>query len=91
MRLSAAENDKGYHPQAYLCTVYLDGQKLSNCITADEEKGECVCHIVGESGNCVLDENGELAIEIRQGIVKIGIPKNFDKELFKCYQNAQNR
>lgn len=44
MRLSMDENDQGYDPyRAIRATVYLDGVELKDCLTADEEAGECVC------------------------------------------------
>lgn len=43
MRLSVYPDDPGYHPLAAYCTVYLGGEIVTACVTADEELGECIC------------------------------------------------
>lgn len=44
MRLSVEKSDPGYDPRCFDANlhIYLDGVQLNNCITADEEKGECL-------------------------------------------------
>lgn len=44
MRMSADSTDVGYDPLAFTSSVFLGGVKLTNCVTADEEKGLCICH-----------------------------------------------
>lgn len=44
MRLSVDQDDPGFSPDAIRATVYLNGEKLNLCITADEERGECLCY-----------------------------------------------
>lgn len=42
MRVSVNKNDPGYFIGAQRCEVYLDGEFVESCLTADEEKGEVV-------------------------------------------------
>jgi hypothetical protein len=51
MRLSMDERDRAYNPyEAVRATVRLDGVELKDCITADEETGECVCFVTSYPG-----------------------------------------
>lgn len=44
MRVSVQNSDPGYFEGSYLCAVYLDGEKLDTCVTADEEEGIAICY-----------------------------------------------
>lgn len=44
MRMSTIKGDTGYSKAAVMYDVYLDGEKLHNCFTADEELGEAHCY-----------------------------------------------
>lgn len=44
MRVSVSKNDKGFVVDASNYEVFLNGEKLSNCFTADEELGEAHCY-----------------------------------------------
>ncbi len=39
MRVSINENDPGFVNDPRLFTVYFNGKRCTNCVTADEEKG----------------------------------------------------
>ena len=73
MRVSVRESDKGYTAKAFDCEVYLDGKKIQNCFTADEELGVAYCYKTDEQGEVVIDpETGNSLVEIeRHGDVKI--------------------
>lgn len=45
MRKSLLKNDPGYDPESYLYEVYLDGYRVKDCHTADEEKGIAIVYI----------------------------------------------
>lgn len=48
MRLSVHRNDSGYEEWskgAKQIEIFCDGEKLDNCHTADEEKGEALCYV----------------------------------------------
>ena len=48
MRLSIRQTDPGYSPKAFSAKVFLDGEELSKCFTADEELGEAHCYVLEE-------------------------------------------
>lgn len=59
MRSSANRHDVGfenYHPSH---RVYLDGELLHNCVTADEELGRAWCLKTDDDGKIVLNEAGD--------------------------------
>lgn len=64
MRLSADKNDPGYGPGYINAKVFLDGVELKDCVTADEEKGECLCFLPEAGGTMSTTE-------IRRGKVEI--------------------
>lgn len=39
MRISVRKDDPGYRPWAVRCSVLLDGERVGDCHTADEELG----------------------------------------------------
>lgn len=51
-------------------TVYLIGQKVKLCLTADDIAGEVVSIETDKNGR-VLAENGEVKRQTRYGLVKI--------------------
>lgn len=55
MRVSTIEGDSGYTVDAWAYVVYLDGVKLTDCFTADEEKGEAHCYCVDSDSGLVVD------------------------------------
>ncbi len=64
MRISVTNSDPGYFAGSYRCTAYLDGVKLDNCVTADEDEGLALCYDM--SGEVRLIElRGEVEINTR--------------------------
>lgn len=59
MRISAIKTDPGYNTEAGQTEILLDGIKLDNCYTADEELGEAGCYVKGSSGRHILDDSGK--------------------------------
>ena len=74
MRVSVIKNDPGYIEWAYGYEVHLDGVKLMNCFTADEEHGEAHCYKTDANGRPF--RNG--SIEILKGKVEIIKPKDIN-------------
>lgn len=56
MRLSAVLSDPGYRPDAR-AKVYLDGQEVRDCITADEELGVVTVHQRDNEGRLILNDD----------------------------------
>ena len=54
-------------------TVYLDGQKIPQCIAADEDAGTAVAYALGANGKAILDPANrfEPKIEHLRGQVRI--------------------
>lgn len=73
MRISADKNDPGYlahitNPNRVKVT--LDGEEVLYCITADDELGYILCHIVDDTGVAV-DKYGNPVFSERYGKVTI--------------------
>ena len=78
MRLSVRRNDPGYHPEAFGAEVYLDGQIIDDCITADEEKGEVFILKRNTLGEYIINAEGaNIAEERKTGKVQIIVPAGF--------------
>ena len=72
MRKSVRKNDPGYDLRAYKCQVFVDGQKVDDCFTADEEKGEAWVFDRDKSGHFIIDNYGERPREkCLKGVVRI--------------------
>lgn len=71
MRVSIREEDPGFVEDGQKYTVFLDGEKIQNCFTADEETGEVFVYDTDpESGELLIDfYNGDQLIK---GKVKRG-------------------
>lgn len=76
MRISVRKDDPGFHPLDSLCEVFLDGQRLRGCFTADEEAGEAHCYVEGDDGRPVLDPErpGQLMETVLNGKVTLVVP-----------------
>jgi hypothetical protein len=70
MRASVRKDDSSYNPQHTKLEVYLDGEPVRGCITADEEKGEIVVYAKDGKGHYVM-ESEKLKTETRTGKVEI--------------------
>lgn len=66
MRISVLPDDPGYavHPA---CDVYLDGVKIHNCYTADDERGE----VVVLDTDVAINDIGSLPTKVLRGAVRI--------------------
>ncbi len=79
MRVSFRESDPGYNAKAVGTEIYLDGEKIEQCFTADEELGIAYCYELNEEGLVMIDpKTGDRLKEIeRRGNVKIVVPLGF--------------
>ena len=68
MRISMDEKDSAYDPyKATNAKVYLDGEELKDCLTADEEAGECICFDL----DAVMPSSEKIPTIVRRGKVEI--------------------
>jgi len=72
VRISVRANDPGLRPDAIRARVFLDGALISDCFTADEEKGEAHCYARDASGKMIIDGDS-IREEVRRGKVRIEI------------------
>lgn len=71
MRISVTKSDPGYFEGAYRCTAYLDGVKIDNCLTADEEEGLALCYDMSDEGRQYARMSGEARLIEVRGQVEI--------------------
>lgn len=71
MRVSVVKGDPGYKNVTHNINVYLDGNKVDRCITADDQLGLVVVYVFRD-GKYVLNGD-EVATEIMTGDVRIEI------------------
>lgn len=83
MRLSMDPSDSGHHALAPMAkAVMLDGQRVRDVITADEEKGEILHAKRDEKGNLIVNRITEqFETEILTGKVQIVIPSNIREKI----------
>lgn len=75
MRISADRNDPSFNELYLKSKVMLDGVEIRNCITADDEAGECVCFVTDADGRLPPpDAKGNALTEVNRGVVKIMLP-----------------
>lgn len=86
MRKSVKRSDPDYDPQGHKYKVFLNGEKISGCHTADEEKGEAFVYLKDVYGNYVLDEYGTCLPLTKRLTGKVEIRLKNDKETNR--QNA---
>lgn len=55
MRVSADIEDRDYSHAAAFLQVFLDGDEVRMCITADDTRGEVLCYDVDEKGYIRFD------------------------------------
>ncbi len=72
MRVTVLDDDPGERiiPGRERITVYLDGEEVKRCQTADDVKGEVVDVMRDDKGR-ILVVNGEVQRRIRYGQVRI--------------------
>jgi hypothetical protein len=72
MRVSVHKDDCGYRTDACDFNVFLDGELLKSCFTADEELGEAHCYRLDATGNLMRNESGDaIQTEVRRGAVRL--------------------
>jgi len=73
MRKSVKKNDKGYDPYAGMhYEVWLNGLKVDDCFTADEESGEVWIYVKDNEGWFIIDlEKNEVKSKCLKGKVEI--------------------
>lgn len=72
MRVSALKGDPGYSPHSVGVNVFLDGEPISHCFTADDDQGLVVVADLDENGHYRIDLATEQVImRYRFGIVRI--------------------
>jgi hypothetical protein len=79
MRVSANENDPGYANFAMATangkkvSVFLDGEEIRSCVTADDELGFVVRMVLDDKGLCQIDpiETDQAWTERVTGVVEI--------------------
>lgn len=57
MRLSVRKTDPGYHKNASKYRPYLNGTKVKECFTADEDLGYIWVHKTDGNGKILLNES----------------------------------
>ncbi|MCP5017550.1 MAG: hypothetical protein GY938_20110 [Ketobacter sp.] len=79
MRISVRSTDPGYSANAVGTRVYLDGIRLTQCFTADDELGVVYCYELDKNGLIMIDpETGDSLKEIELcGNVEIVLPREF--------------
>jgi len=70
MRISTDKFDVGYVPDSAFYEVYLDGDYLKDCVTADDELGIAICHVRDYDGNLLI-EGDEIVQTVKYGDVSI--------------------
>lgn len=81
MKISASQNDPGYNPRVTPhCEVYLNGEKLYGCVSADSDRGTVECTKRDKDGHIVVLD-GEIVMETRRGNVCIFVPEEYQKFL----------
>ena len=76
MRVSTIKSDAGFSPSAHFCEVYLNGEILRGCHTADEELGVACCYEKDAGGHYIVDGDHCKTVEVR-GEVQIVVPIGF--------------
>jgi hypothetical protein len=76
MRISVDIGDAGHRFDTYGVRIFLDGQEVSHCVTADEEQGLVVRLKIGEDGRRVIcPDTLETERYEQRGVVRILMPK----------------
>ena len=80
MRISVDKHDPGYNPTVFGSEVFLNGEILNNCITADDEKGIAIVYETDNAGNHVLEDYSIKTKELC-GKISIVLPLGFRSSL----------
>lgn len=72
MRVSVDKDDAGFVKDSYNYQIIFDGEEIFNCITADDDAGECLVHVTDDDGRLVLDDlHQSIKTEVIAGKVEI--------------------
>lgn len=74
MRVSVEKDDPGYRPGVYAAEIFLNGERLTRCFTADSDAGIAICAKVDKQGN-VMHRDGKILTETKRGNVSIVMPE----------------
>lgn len=56
-RISVNKDDPGFSLEPHRYVVYLNGKRIKDCFTADEEQGYVDCYYRDNAGNFWINEN----------------------------------
>lgn len=59
MRVSTLKSDVGYTPFPQFYEVYVDGEYMTHCVTADEQKGYADVYELDDEGRPKRSEYGD--------------------------------
>ena len=72
MRISVDEKDIGFSIDTANYDVFLNNKRVTKCITADTEKGECLCYKADNEGKVIVDkQTGKIETVMLKGLVEI--------------------
>ena len=73
MRRSTLKTDPDFAPDAYLYQLYLDGQRVEDCVLFDDELGFVEILVRDEDGGLVPSKDGKgcMTIKIRGKVTYI--------------------
>lgn len=83
MRVSARPNDRGYIPNRSGIRVYLDGERMFDCIVADEEAGVMIVRPRDSAGRLFVDGDRVREVERRGHVVinRAGVASSASAEI----------
>ncbi len=72
MRISCSLDDPGFSPICYKFDIYLNGDLINHCVTADEEEGYVLVYRINQSGRYETNDAGtEILKDLLVGKVQI--------------------
>ncbi len=80
MRISVRKEDPGYHTRPFDYYVLVNGVRVNDCFTADEETQQAFCFVRDAKGDFVLNKSKTKVVEkILTGKVEIVKKQDFEK------------
>lgn len=74
MRISADKHNDAYFPDAEFSAVFLNGERVLDCILADDERGCVVTLARDDIGNILINyDTAQPYVNMLQGAVKIKV------------------
>lgn len=77
MIISSLATHYAYSEAYRYCTVFMNNQRLSDCIVADEENGVAFVYARDDNGKFIIEDN-DLVIVEKFGIVDIKVGYGMD-------------